>query len=119
MPLDWCFGPGVKLDFRSWTDGHVVTAAEVEAELLRIGHVLRPGDIVIANTAAGGAYGTKEFMSKGVGFGRNATNWLTSQGVRMVGTDAWSWDAPFDTTAKVFAETNDPTIVWEGHKAGP
>jgi hypothetical protein len=29
------------------------------------------------------------------------TTWLTSKGVRMVGTDAWSWDAPFYTTAKV------------------
>src|SRR5688500_9055060 len=41
VPLDWCFQPGVKLDFRDKPDGHVVTAAEVEAELARIGHVLK------------------------------------------------------------------------------
>ena len=40
VPLDWFFRPGVKLDFRRLPDGHVVTAAEVEAELERIGHEL-------------------------------------------------------------------------------
>ena len=38
VPLDWCFQPGVKLDFRHFADGYVVTAADVEAELKRIGH---------------------------------------------------------------------------------
>ena len=37
---------------------------------------------------------------KGCGMGREATNFLTEKGVRMVGTDAWSWDAPFAHTAK-------------------
>jgi len=46
VPLDWFFRPGVKLDFRKVPDGHVVTAAEVEAELKRIGHALKPFDIV-------------------------------------------------------------------------
>jgi kynurenine formamidase len=53
IPLDWCYRPGVKLDFRSLPDGHVVSAAEVEAELARIGHELEPLDIVVVNTAAG------------------------------------------------------------------
>jgi ABC-type uncharacterized transport system substrate-binding protein len=38
--------------------------------------------------------------------------------VRVVGTDAWSWDAPFSFTRKLFTETRDPSIIWEGHKAG-
>ena len=33
VPLEWCFQPGVKLDFRHFGDGYVVTAADVEAEL--------------------------------------------------------------------------------------
>ena len=31
VPLEWCFQPGVKLDFRHFADGYVVTAADVEA----------------------------------------------------------------------------------------
>src|ERR1700754_4898848 len=42
VPLDWCFRPGVKLDFRALADGHVVTAEEVAAELDRAGHMLQP-----------------------------------------------------------------------------
>ena len=38
VPLDWCFAPGVKLDFRHFPDGYVATGADVEAELARIGH---------------------------------------------------------------------------------
>ena len=53
VPLEWCFAPGVKLDFRDLPDGHMVSAAEVEAELDRIGHILQPLDIVVINTAAG------------------------------------------------------------------
>ena len=58
------------------------------------------------------------FRSSGCGMGREATLYLTSRGVRMCGTDAWSWDAPFGFTAKRYAETKDPRIIWEGHKAG-
>ena len=118
VPLDWCFQPGVKLDFRHFADGHVVTAAEVEAELSRIGHVLRPLDIVVVNTSAGARYGQPDYVSKGCGMGREATLYLTSRGVRVTGTDAWSWDAPFVHTAKAYAATGDAALIWEGHKAG-
>ncbi len=118
VPLDWCIGPGVKLDFRDMADGHVVSAAEVQAALAGIGHVLRPGDIVLANTAAGACYGRPDYVARGCGFGREATLWLTGQGVRVVGTDGWSWDAPFIHTKARVAETGDASLIWEGHKAG-
>jgi kynurenine formamidase len=118
VPLDWCIGPGVKLDFRDMADGHVVSASEVQAALAAIGHVLRPGDIVLANTAAGACYGRPDYVARGCGFGREATLWLTGQGVRVVGTDGWSWDAPFIHTKARVAETGDASLIWEGHKAG-
>lgn len=118
VPLDWCFGPGVKLDFRDLPDGYVATAADVETELARIGHRLAPGDIVLVNTAAGARYGEPDYVSRGCGMGRAATLYLTERGVRVCGTDAWSWDAPFVHTARRYAETHDPAIIWEGHRAG-
>lgn len=117
VPLDWCFQPGVKLDFRHLPDGYVATAADVEKELARIGHTLQPLDIVVVNTAAGARYGHDDYLPTGCGMGREATLYLTSRGVKITGTDAWSWDAPFVHTAKKFAETKDPALVWEGHKA--
>jgi kynurenine formamidase len=50
--------------------------------------------------------------------GRAATLWLTERGVKIAGTDAWSWDAPFVHTAKKYAETRDASLIWEGHRAG-
>lgn len=118
VPLDWCFRPGVKLDFRHLPDGHVVTPEEVEAELARIGHELQPFDIVVVNTRAGAAYGEPDYVDAGCGMGEAATLYLLERGVKLTGTDAWSWDAPFSHTAKRYAETNDPSLIWEGHKAG-
>ena len=118
LPLEWCLQPGVKLDFRNLPDGHVVTAAEIEAELKRIDHELQPLDIVLVNTRAGAIFGEPGYLDAGVGIGREATLYMLERGVRVVGTDAWSWDAPFSYTRKRFEESGDPAIIWEGHKAG-
>ena len=104
VPLDWCFRSGVKLDFRHFSDGYVVTAADVENELKRIGHALQPLEIVVINTAAGDAYGSDRYVASGCGMGRDATMYLLEQGVRVTGTDAWSWDAPFVHTKDKYAK---------------
>jgi kynurenine formamidase len=118
VPLEWCFCPGVKLDFRHFPDGYVATARDVEAELTRIGHSLRPLDIVLVNTAAGAAYGERDYVSRGCGMGREATLYLLERGVRVTGTDGWSWDAPFVHTNRKYQATKDASLIWEGHKAG-
>ena len=118
VPLDWCMQPGVKLDFRHFDDGYVVTVDDVAAELERIGHELRPLDIVVVNTRAGSAYGDDDYVDAGCGMGYHATMYLLERGVRLTGTDAWSWDAPFVHTAERYAESRDASIIWEGHKAG-
>ncbi|MGY2061030.1 cyclase family protein, partial [Nocardia gipuzkoensis] len=104
--------------FRHFDDGYVVTAEDVAAELERIDHRLRPLEIVVVNTAAGIRYGTADYVSSGCGMGRAATLYLLEQGVRLTGTDAWSWDAPFVHTAARYARDHDPSIIWEGHRAG-
>jgi kynurenine formamidase len=50
--------------------------------------------------------------------GREATLALLEQGVRLTGTDGWSWDAPFAHTARRFATSQDASLIWEGHKSG-
>ena len=118
VPLEWCFQPGVKLDFRHLPDGYVVQAQDVEAELQRIEHTLQPLEIVVVNTRAGSRYGQSDFVSAGCGMGYEATMYLLERGVRLTGTDAWSWDAPFVHTAKKYDETHNAALIWEGHKAG-
>jgi len=58
VPLEWCYQPGVKLDLRHLPDGYVATPGDLEAELKRIGHRLRPLEIVVVNTASTGDAGS-------------------------------------------------------------
>jgi len=118
VPLEWCFQPAVKLDFRQFADGYVVTPRDIESELNRIGHSLRPLEIVVVNTRAGSRYGEKDYVDSGCGMGKSATLWLLERGIRLVGTDGWSWDAPFSFTKRRVAETGNLELIWEGHRAG-
>ena len=118
VPLDWCFQPGVKLDFTAFDDGYVVTADDVRAELERIGHTLSPLEIVVVNTAAGKRYGADDYVTAGCGIGYDATMYLLERGVRLTGTDGWSWDAPFVHTRAAYEASGNAGLIWEGHKAG-
>lgn len=118
LPLDWFFQPGVKLDFRHLPDGYVATPFDIETELQRIHHELRPLEIVVVNTRAGSRYGSADYVNSGCGMGRSATLYLLERGIRVVGTDGWSWDAPFVYTLERYHQTHDASIIWEGHRAG-
>lgn len=118
VPLEWCFQRAVKLDFRHFEDGYIVTAPDIKSELKRVGCELQPLDIVLVNTRAGERYGKKDYLTAGCGVGREGTLYLLEQGVRLTGTDGWSWDAPFASTKKKYAETGNSGLIWEGHKAG-
>ena len=118
VPIEWCFQPAVKLDFRHFADGYVATARDVEDELKRIGHTLSPLEIVVVNTRAGAAYGKPDYVATGCGMGREATLYLLERGVRVTGTDGWSWDAPFVHTKERYTKTGDASLIWEGHRAG-
>ena len=96
----------------------LVSAKELELAFRAIDYSPKPFDIVLMNTSAGSAYGTPEYIDTGCGFGREATLWLLGKGIVVVGTDAWSWDAPFSFTRQKFAKEGDASIIWEGHKAG-
>src|SRR5215472_9081703 len=115
LDAPWHFA---SLDFRHFPDGYVASAGDVEAELERIDHKLAPLEIVLVNTSAGAAYGRPEYVAKGCGMGREATIYLLERGVRVTGTDGWSWDAPFVHTKEKYLATRDASLIWEGHRAG-
>lgn len=118
VPLEWCIGDGVMVDFSDKPTGYVCTSADFKAYFEKVGYTLKPGDIVLVHTNAAAVYGQKAYLGAGCGIGEEGTCWLFDQGIHTVGTDAWSWDAPLGLIAKHFAETGDPRLIWEGHKAG-
>jgi kynurenine formamidase len=118
IPLEWCFGDGVVLDFRHKADGERITVEDVQKELGRIKYEIKPLDIVLVQTGADAAWGTDQYLVKGAGMNRESTLFLTEKGVKVVGIDAWSWDRPLPYQAREFADNGDPKVIWEAHFAG-
>ncbi len=118
VPLEWCYGDGVVLDFRHKEDGEGITVEDIKKELERIKYEIKPFDIVLVQTGADAAWGTMEYLFKGAGMVRESTLFLLEKGVKVVGIDAWSWDRPLPYIAKEFQEKGDPRVIWEAHFAG-
>ena len=117
LPLEWFFAPGVVLDMTHKADGDPMTAAEAEAELARIGHELRPLDIVLVRTGRDAFYTEPDYVIRGCGVTAEATRWLYDRGVRVMGIDAWGWDAPLHLQAQAAREREEPGIFWAAHQA--
>ena len=100
LPLEWFFAPGVVLDMPHKADGDAMTRAEVEAALEpRRPRRSRRCDIVLVRTGRDAFYDEPDYMARGPGVTAEATRWLYEQGVRVMGIDAWGWDAPLHLQA--------------------
>ncbi len=118
IPLEWCFNEGVFLDFRHKKDGERITVQDIKKELNRIKYKLKPLDIVLIQTGADKAWGTREYLLKGAGMTKEATLFLLEKGIKVTGIDAWSWDRPFSYMLEEFRQTKNPAVIWEAHFAG-
>jgi kynurenine formamidase len=117
LPLEWFFADGVVLDMTAKADGEAMTTADAQAELERIGYTLKPLDIVLVRTDRDALYGQPDYMFRGCGVTAEATHWLYEQGVRVMGIDAWGWDAPLDGQARQALARGETGIFWEAHQA--
>jgi len=117
IPLEWCYGDGVVLDFRHKKKGEEIDAADVEQALDRIGYSLKPFDIVLFMTGASRYYGTPGYMNAHPGATRASTIWLIERGVRVMGIDAWGWDRPFEVMVDE-VKRGIKGRVWEAHYTG-
>jgi kynurenine formamidase len=117
LPLEWFHQPGVVLDFAHKADGDAIAAEEMRAELERIGHELAPLQIVLVRTGRDAFYGEPDYMARGCGVSAGATRFLYEQGVRVMGIDAWGWDAPLHLQAAEALERRERGIFWAAHQA--
>jgi kynurenine formamidase len=114
VPLDWCFGDGVLLDFCGHDRVPGITRADVEAELVRIGHALKPLDIVLVMT--GTDLKQPGYESRHAGLRRDATEFLVDAGVKQIGIDAWGLDRTFDVMIEDARAGR--AQFWESHLLG-
>ncbi len=117
LPLEWFFSDGVVLDMTAKEDGDAVDVADVEAELERIGHELKELDIVLVRTGRDEFYAQPDYIARGPGVTAAATRWLHERGVRVMGIDAWGWDAPLHLQAEEAKARGEQGIFWAAHQA--
>jgi kynurenine formamidase len=113
LPLEWFYAPGVIVDATDRADGEVLTADDIKQRLPR---ELNDLDIVMVRTGRDASYDDPGYMALGPGVSAEATRWLYDQGVRVMGIDAWGWDAPLWMQAEQAKETREPGIFWAAHQ---
>ncbi len=118
-PLEWCIGDGVVLDIRDIPQAHEVSAAEVEERFEAMGYELKPLDIVLVMTGNDKYWGTREYLDRGGHLGRESLKWILDRGVKICGTDSWSFDrAGKQWAADYLAHGRDPKYLWPCHLLG-
>jgi kynurenine formamidase len=67
IPLEYCYGDGVVLDFRHLPKGAGITVADMEGALAKIGCTLKPRDIVLIQTGASAYNDESRYLTDHVG----------------------------------------------------
>lgn len=108
IPLEYCIGDGVLLDFTDKPIGHFITPDDLKDALRKINYTLKPLDIVLIHTGAGKINDKEEYLVNHCGMSGDATHWLLDQGIKVTGIDAPTYEAPVKSMfeAKRF---------WESH----
>ncbi len=73
IPLEWCYGDGVVLDFRQKPHGAAISSEDLRQELSRIDYTPKPYDIVLIMTGADKFWGQAKYFDAGCGMSREST----------------------------------------------
>jgi len=115
VPLSWCYGNGVLLDFHHFERERPIETDDLKAAIEKISYQLEPYDIVLVRTDATKHWLEEGYKKEGAGVTADATVWLLDQGIKCTGIDSWTWDQPFDVMLK--REKLQETFL-ESHKLG-
>ncbi len=117
IPLEWCYGDGVVLDFTHKKKGESISIEDLERTLSKVHYRIKPYDIVLIRTDTDKYIDEAGYEYMHPGVSREATAWLIDQGVKVMGIDAWGWDRPFDTMVAEF-KAGRKDRLWESHYLG-
>ncbi|SUZ34095.1 Kynurenine formamidase [Roseibaca ekhonensis] len=94
IPLEYCFGDGVVLDFRHLEFGSAITLDDLKGALAKINYTLKPRDIVLIQTGASEYNDEDRYLTDHVGMSAEATKYLIENDCRVTGIDAPTYDPP-------------------------
>jgi kynurenine formamidase len=106
----------VCLDFTAKVDGDAVTVEEIDDALAALDRDIQPLDIVLIRTGRDAFLDAPDYMIKGPGVTAEATRRLYELGVRVMGIDAWGWDAPLHMQAEQAKQKGEPGVFWAAHQ---
>ena len=118
IPLEWCYGNGVKLNLYHKKSIEVITAEDIEKALLKINYTLKEFDIVLLYTGCDKFFGTPKYFSNYPGVDISAIDYLLNRGVKIFGVDTMGIDRPYKLMMKDFMEKKDPRVLWPAHFYG-
>lgn len=114
LPLEWFLAPGIVIDATDSADGEALSVDDVRERLPRSPDEL---DIILVRTGRDKFYEQADYIARGPGVTPEATRWLFERGIRVMGIDAWSWDAPLHLQAERAKESGQPGVFWASHQA--
>jgi len=126
VPLDWCFGPGLRLDFRALA-GRDIGVADLEREVARIEATLGagtsplvgPGTIPLLWTGADAHIGDDQrYWPSQAGLSVEGLHWLLDRGVRLIGIDAYAMDVSYETMKRDVEGSDSPDRFFPLHFVG-
>lgn len=118
LPLEWCYGDGVVLDFIHKRYPEMIRKNDVIAALEKINYQLKPMDIVLIRTGADKFIGTPDYINKYIGMEPEAVEHILDQGIKMIGIDTLGLDRPCFEMFKEFLVTKDKSLLWPSHFLG-
>lgn len=118
LPLEWFYSDGVVLDFTNKKEGYEISSADLKEKLADLNYTLKPYDIVMIRSDADKRLYEENYAFSHVGVSAEATHWLIDQGIKVVGTDGWGWDIPFDRQAEQYKKDPRPGVLWAAHFVG-
>jgi kynurenine formamidase len=118
LSLDWFFRPGVLIDCRGGDSEQAISSDELKEQLSIIGYEIQPFDIVLLQTDSDKNWNHVEYFTSFRGVSLEATQWLVSQGVKVIGVDSFGFDPPFQKMLNDYQKNSDPNFLWPSHFYG-
>jgi len=118
LPLEWTCGPGVKLSFRDVGPLGVIGADDVRRELDRIGHALRPLEVVLIETGWCSRWPEKQYFTQHPAMSPEAIEVIVDCGVKLIGIDTFGFDLPTHAMIEAFVKSGDARHLWPCHMFG-
>lgn len=116
IPLEWCYGRGIVIDCSEAAD--VIDESFVQQALFDQGREIGEGDIVLIHTGASERYGKPSYCEKYKSLTPGALSLILNRGVKVVGVDTFSFDAPFKGMLEAYRKSKDKSCLWPNHVLG-